>query len=366
MQLTPIDPGIQAVFSEAEQAAFGAGRLPVGSAGSLVERSNATGARFLVRVYVDAQGKHREEYLGNKADEDAVRAAIELARHQKAVVRVLREAGYQIADKKTFDTLTVMHNHGLFSAGATLVGSHAWGALLNSMGYRAEAYMTLDVDIGRDDPLEFGTEPPGGGPWSLSKMLQRTGITLVEVPELDPRKPSTSFKEQGASRFRIDLLAPSPTEEFGTVAVPELDAHATTLPFFRYLLGERVRRVVLGPRGAVPVSVPTAGRFALYKVLVSQLRANDASKAGKDLRQAAFLLEALVRRDPETIADAASAIPVSSRSRLRSGMAALERTSFLSSETLSTVCALSGLPPPPPPSLTSTPRPQPAKQRRTR
>ncbi len=331
MRVAEFEPGIQAIFSEAEQAAYGAGRLTVGSAGSIVERSNAAGVRFLARVYVDASGRHREEYLGALDGADDARAGVEFARRQKSLVSVLKSAGYQVCDRKSFDTLVVMHNHGLFESGATLVGSHAWGALMNALGHRADPYLTLDVDIGRDEPLELGD---GVGPLALAAMLAKTGIQLVPVPELDSRKPSTSFKERGASRFRIDLLAPSATDDYGVVAVPELDAHASTLPWFGYLLGDRVRRIVLGPRGAVPVFVPAPGRFALHKVLVSQMRTADASKAAKDLRQAGALLQALTVVDPDAIGDAAASVPVSARSRLRNGLGAIERFGLVQDATV--------------------------------
>jgi len=45
-----------------------------------------------------------------------------------------------VADPKTYATLASLHLHGVFSAGATLNGSHAFGVLINQMGVRAAAY----------------------------------------------------------------------------------------------------------------------------------------------------------------------------------------------------------------------------------
>ena len=64
-------------------------------------------------------------------------------------VRLLGREGFQFVDSRTFATLAALHNHGLYAAGAVLIGSHAYGVLLNRMGLRAASYVTEDVDIAR-------------------------------------------------------------------------------------------------------------------------------------------------------------------------------------------------------------------------
>lgn len=46
-------------------------------------------------------------------------------------------------------------NHGLFRSGAVLVGSLAYGAVLNELGIRAAAFATEDVDLARGEPLHI-------------------------------------------------------------------------------------------------------------------------------------------------------------------------------------------------------------------
>jgi len=58
------------------------------------------------------------------------------------------------------------------------------------------------------------------------------------------------------------------------------------------------------------VRVPVPERYAIHKLIVSQLRHKN-SKPEKNLRQAAVLIEALVERYPGAIEDAASMIPKS-------------------------------------------------------
>jgi len=65
----------------------------------------------------------------------------------------------------------------------------------------------------------------------------------------------------------------------------------------------------MGSPGAVTVRVPTPERFAIHKLIVSQLRTETSNKPEKDLRQAATLIEAVVERFPGAIEDALQAAP---------------------------------------------------------
>src|SRR6185369_8094644 len=110
----------------------------------------------------------------------------------------------------------------VFTAGGMLIGSHAYGVLLNQLGVRATPYATEDIDIARREALTLEELPEGG----FLDILKDSGIEFVEVPSLSRKKPSTSFKKRGRSTFHVDLLVPSASEEFTVVPVPELKTHA--------------------------------------------------------------------------------------------------------------------------------------------
>jgi hypothetical protein len=214
-----------------------------------------------------------------------------------------------------------LHNQGVFEAGAILVGSHAYGALLNQLGVRAARYATRDVDIARRAKLAF-REPPQK---SFLEMIRESGIPFVEVPSLSKAKPASSFKERGKSFFQVDLLVPAPANEITTVAVPELRAHATALPYLNYLLGESQQTALLAREGCCVIRVPVPERFALHKLLVSQLR-QPSEKARKDISQACVLIAMLAERHPQALEDAAAAFPSSARKLLKKAvLPALER-----------------------------------------
>jgi len=232
---------------------------------------------------------------------------------------VLARAGFATVDRKTYSTLATLHNHGLFRAGAVLIGSHAFGALLNGLGVKTVPYATEDVDIARSEALALPELP------AFIDMLRETGIEFFEVPALNRRQHPTSFKEGGRSRLKVDLLVPSPGEGYPTIPVPELKAHAKGLPCLRYLLGDLQEVPVLSPHGVVLVRVPVPERYAIHKLVVSQLRAKTSSNRAKDLSQAATLIEALVERFPGAVEDALTAVPKSAVRHVRRAAAALTR-----------------------------------------
>lgn len=321
----PHERALTLLFSELAGTAARQARVFLGSPGSLAERTNDTGTRYWVHRYSDAAGRRQEVYLG-KTDDQAVTARVAELRERIAAaeaaiasVRLLARTGFATADRKAYATLASLHNHGLFRAGALLIGSHAYGALLNALGVRAAAYSTEDVDIARRAELAVSGLPP------FIDMLRETGLEFFPGPALHRGAPSTSFAERGGSRLRVDLLVPSRDEDYPTVRVPELGAHAKGLPYLAYLLGASQDVPMLGPHGIVMVRVPTPERLAVHKLVVSQLRSKASAKPENDLRQAATLIEALAERFPKAVEEAVGALPKSAVRYAGRAVKALER-----------------------------------------
>jgi hypothetical protein len=122
----------------------------------------------------------------------------------------------------------------------------------------------------------------------------------------------------------VDLRVPSAGENYSTMAVPELKAHAKGLPYLRYLLANSQLVPVLSPHGVVAARGPVLERYAIPKLMVSQLRAKTSSKSTKDLRQAAILIDAVVDGFPGAIEDALASVPKSAAKYVRRGVQALE------------------------------------------
>ena len=311
------------LLGDLENLARGQAEAFVGTPGSLLVRQNAGGFRFYARQFYDADGRKREQYVaGPVGDPDAVavaaalRSRIDEAKATSSSLRLLGREGFAIADAKTYATLASLHNYGVFRAGAVLIGSHAFGVLLNQLGVRSAAYATEDVDIARREGLAF-PEPPAV---DFLTMLRGSGIDFVPVPTFDPRQASSSYKQRGRGAFHVDLLVPSPDESFPTIPVPELGAHATGVPYLGYLLGETQPAVLLSREGCCLVRVPTAERYAVHKLIVSSLRSHHGSKSEKDLGHAAVLAAVLGERFPGALEEALGRVPSGAASKLRAAI----------------------------------------------
>jgi hypothetical protein len=321
----PHERALTLLFSELDSTLAKNRDVFLGTPGALTERTNENGTQYWVHRYSDAVGRRFETYLGTaddpevKAKLEALRDRIDAANTVISQVRLLARSGFVTVDRKAYATLASLHNHGLFEAGALLIGSHAYGALLNALGVKAVAYRTEDVDIARRETLALPGVP------AFIDMLRATGIEFFEVPAFDRKAPSTSFAERGGSRLRVDLLVPTRGTDYPTIAVPELKAHAKGLPYLAYLLGVSQEVPVLSPHGAVMVRVPVPERYAIHKLIVSQLRAKVSGKPAKDLQQAAVLLEVVADQFPGAVQEALATVPKSASKYIKLGIAALER-----------------------------------------
>jgi hypothetical protein len=280
------------------------------SPGGIVTRSRSDrGYRYW--RFLSADGKEQERSLGPVGDEASlarqqeVEARIALANQLAKDANALRRQGYCAADNSTALTLAALYNAGVFHTGAMLVGTHAYGAILNTLGVKPRrAYATEDIDLARYARIELAAIPEGG----VLEVLRRTGLPFVEIPELDSRRPSTSFLRRG-TRLKVDLLVPSHDTAYRSVRVPELKAYATALPFLDFLLAEQLDTAILSRDRVIPLKVPRPERYCVHKLVVSQLRAKtSAAKDAKDLDQATLLAEVIEERFPGVVEEAAGAL----------------------------------------------------------
>jgi hypothetical protein len=162
---TPHESALTLLFSELERSASEQFEVLLGTPGTLAKRTNETGTHFWVHRYSDALNRRQEMYLGKVGDPEierrisSMREMIATANATIARVRLLARAGFATIDRKAYFTLASLHNRGLFRAGALLVGSHAYDALLNAVGVRATPYATEDVDIARREALALPGVP---------------------------------------------------------------------------------------------------------------------------------------------------------------------------------------------------------------
>lgn len=299
-------------------------RLPPGH---ITVESRERGGRYAYWLRY-ADGKLVRSYIGVEESE-AHRAAIaELAqlKQYQVAARDLRKLGFDSVEHDAALVLVEIFNAGVFAGGGVLIGTRAFGALLNSLGWRASPHLgTRDVDLARPKVLQLASPLPADG---FLKLLQNTGLRFAPVMGLErPPGPSTSFKVIGKD-LKVDLLVPSRAraKPYQTVPVAELGSHATSLPFLDYLVATPWELLVIGRDHLIPVMGPSPGRYALHKLVVADLRyGTDNPEVEKDLVQAGILAAILTTDGPDELIEAADALTPAMRKHARASLPRWQR-----------------------------------------
>jgi hypothetical protein len=283
---------IRTLYAEVKERANAAGRLLPGTPGTLVKRAG-TGHEYWYRSYYPLPKKRSEEFVGPAADQAAhetMQGRIAHSEWTAKQVSTLSKLGYQVADKGAASVLVELHNRQLFTAGLTVVGTLAYMSWLNEYGAMATAARTQDIDLARRQSLKLATSV------SFLSSMQATQLPFARIPGLPSNRPSTSVKLPGAEGLRVDILASGPV--LGeVVALPELQWHAQTIPYYDYLLEDSRAAAMLAGGHCVPVMLPEPARMIWHKLYSSTRRAKEPAKAEKDLVQAVTLAAILIEQE---------------------------------------------------------------------
>jgi hypothetical protein len=286
----------QTFYAETRERASVQNAVPIGTIG-MIDTETRAGKQYAYWRHLDANGVAVRDYIGSASREEIVDTiharAAEIAEWKALATasKELRTLGFSFADQSAATILGAIFNAGLFSGGAVLIGSHAYTAILNGLGYREPAnYLTEDIDIARAEKIKLATEIKK----SWHDILNGSGLKFLPVPELKRGDPPTSYKVTGKA-LRVDLLVSSRSRAIENVPIPELDTNATALPHLGYLLGgDRFHGIILAKDKVVPVRLPSPSRFCIHKLVVAGLRPSaQATKRLKDLKQAGAIACAL-------------------------------------------------------------------------
>ncbi len=145
-----VSPSLSTLFGSIDGHVKAGAPVFVGAAGSIGRRKNQNGVEYYVHRFYGGAGTQQETYLGlvGEYDAESLQGQIEKVKALVPELRILVREGFQAGDPKTYATLASLHLHGVFAAGATLIGSQAFGVLINQMGICAAAYAAEDVERG--------------------------------------------------------------------------------------------------------------------------------------------------------------------------------------------------------------------------
>lgn len=241
---------IQTLYAELMErlSALEAGRSIGHVPGSFVTKT-IKGDTYYYFQYSHPGGIKRQIYIGRKdkvLDEVVKKYREErgsIAEEEMGIQRLctlLRVGGALLTDSASARVLKALSDAGVFRLGAVLVGTQAFLALGNLLGVKwtGGSLRTHDIDIAAKASVSIAipdlrTDIPG--------LLEGLQMGFLPVPQLDPRKPSTSFKVRGKG-LRLDLLTPLRGRRHQRpVIIPRLNAAAQPLPFLDFLITGPVR-----------------------------------------------------------------------------------------------------------------------------
>ena len=194
----------------------------------------------------------------------------------------------------------ILERAGAFLVGGVLVGSHAFTIYGNMLGIKwpSKITQTHDIDIASDNHITLGLINKS---INLKQALLDAEMGFLEVPALNRKTPSTSFRIQG-KQLSVDILTPllgKPDSK--AILISALNTYAEPLRFLDYLLHDTQPAVIVA-RAGILVNVPSPARYALHKLVASVRRsAAMQTKTLKDIEQAKLLLEVLIEDRPGDI-----------------------------------------------------------------
>jgi hypothetical protein len=268
-------------------------------------KKNVSGTDYWYFQYTGANSKLVQFFVG--PDSQALRKLIseKKAAPDSNSLRSMNESAIKLGcrpiSNEHFKVLSPLEQHGLFAAGAVLVGTHAFIAYGNILGVRWKD------QLGTEDPdfAHAGRSVSVALPTNFS-LNTRDVVHSLEMGFL----PASTFgKVFGGSfvhpkqpEFRLDFLTTKTSQGDDPVFNEQLGTSLQPLPFIQFSLEEVQQVVLLSNLGAVFVTVPHPARYAVHKLMVFGERAGAyLAKAKKDLDQAAALVEWYLNNNPDTL-----------------------------------------------------------------
>ncbi len=259
-------------------------------------------------LYISIGSRRTEHYLGEEStelldkidDEKGKWSSNEDDRDLRArLVAMLIGGGMSALGKEEGKVIALLERNGVFLAGAALVGTMAFRAYANMLGVSwPDNIGTQDIDLAADNRYALALPR---GKINLGQLILDSGMGFFEVPALGREQPSTSYKIRNRELI-VDVLAPMRGRETARpVHLEAFDTYASPLRHLDYLLEEVQPAVLLYGHG-IMINVPTPGRFAIHKCVISQKRpAAQAAKSLKDRSQAEQVFTVLLQDRPADI-----------------------------------------------------------------
>ena len=270
--------------------------------GTLIHK-NVKGRKYWYFQKMEA-GELKSFYLG--PDTPELQNAIKDLKHVKPLVRqqttdLINAGGVKFGFHQS-KILSSLHDSGLFSAGAVLVGTNAFLAFQNVLGIKwnepAEILGTNAIDFAQFSRFSVGM------PLNVAQDIQDSLENLSANPlySMHQKGGSCVFQTSiGTPGFQIEFLTPLVGPEPDTkktLPLPWLGVSAQPIRYMDYLIENPIRAVILLDRGSILANLPNPARYALHKIIVAEKREGTwFQKKRKDRAQAGALIDYFVKND---------------------------------------------------------------------
>ena len=248
----------------------------------------------LEQIYIGKRNEQTEHLMRDHADgkSDVVEMGEKLKRLSLQI-----QAGIKMpTDKAMTRVIRSLADTGVFRNGGVLVGTHAFQAagLMLGVSWTPETTMTTDVDLAIERRVAVAIPMIDT---DIPATLESLQMGFFAVPKLNPKDPSTNFAIR-KSKLRLDVLTPKTNESDSPVFIKRFNCAAEPLSYLSYVIESPVPSILLDTI-PVLVNIPQPVRYAMHKLIVSQVRdASSDAKRPKDLYQAYQILSVLQENRP--------------------------------------------------------------------
>ncbi len=250
-------------------------------------------------------GQLDEIYLGKRNDQteclmrdytEGTSDVVEMREKLKRLSIQIQAGIKTTTDKDMMRVIRSLADSGVFSNGGVLVGTDAFQAagLMLGVSWTAATAMTTDVDLALGRNVSVAIPMMDS---DIPAALDSLQMGFYGVPRLNHREPSTNFAIR-KSQLRLDILTPKTSSSEAPVFIKRFNCAAQPLNYLSYLMDSPVPSVLLDTN-PVLINIPQPVRYALHKLIISQVRdmAGD-TKRPKDLYQAYQILSVVQENRP--------------------------------------------------------------------
>ena len=250
-------------------------------------------------------GQLDEIYLGKRNDQteclmrdytEGTSDVVEMREKLKRLSIQIQAGIKTTTDKDMMRVIRSLADSGVFSNGGVLVGTDAFQAagLMLGVSWTAATAMTTDVGLALGRNVSVAIPMMDS---DIPAALDSLQMGFYGVPRLNHREPSTNFAIR-KSQLRLDILTPKTSSSEAPVFIKRFNCAAQPLNYLSYLMDSPVPSVLLDTN-PVLINIPQPVRYALHKLIISQVRdmAGD-TKRPKDLYQAYQILSVVQENRP--------------------------------------------------------------------